>query len=233
MNEVRHLAPDDMLYFVDRRRMHFGNRTRKDENAVQIRFFDWIRNQLSRTDLIVKSRHRHDRHADAGNEEPPDRFDGIDHRLDTQPATEARELLFDQRVGDLFVVRVAGNVVLGAGAAVKGSVEYAVAVLNVPLVMVLGHSKCGAVEAALKRAGGGEAPPGAIKDLVGLIQAAADKVKDRPGDKLRNAIRANVEVGVERLRTLRPVLAERVKEGRLKVVGAVYDLRTGRVELVP
>jgi carbonic anhydrase len=143
------------------------------------------------------------------------------------------ELLFDQRVGDLFVVRVAGNVVLDAGAAVKGSVEYAVAVLNVPLVLVLGHSNCGAVEAALKRAGGGEAPPGAIKDLVGLIQAAADKVKDRPGDKLSNAIRANVEMGVERLRTLRPVLAERVKQGRLKVVGAVYDLRTGRVEVIP
>jgi carbonic anhydrase len=143
------------------------------------------------------------------------------------------ELLFDQAVGDLFVVRVAGNVVLGAGAAVKGSIEYAVAVLNVPLVLVLGHSQCGAVEAALKRAGGGEAAPGAIKDLVGLIQTAADKVKDRPGDKLGNAIRANVAMGVERLRTLPPVLAERVKDGRLKVAGAVYDLRTGRVEVLP
>jgi carbonic anhydrase len=142
------------------------------------------------------------------------------------------ELIFDQGVGDLFVVRVAGNVISGAGASVKGSIEYAVAELNVPLVLVLGHSQCGAVKAALKHLDANDAPPGAIGDLVATIRPAVLQARDRPGNLLDNAIRANVQRGVERLRTLEPILADRVKDGKVKVVGATYDLRGGKVTLV-
>ena len=142
------------------------------------------------------------------------------------------EILFDQGVGDLFVVRVAGNVVSGAGAVVKGSIEYAVAELQVPLIMVLGHSNCGAVKAAVKHIDEQDPLPGAINDLVGLIKPAVDQVQSRPGDKLENAIRANVALGVERLKSLAPILATAERAGRVKIVGATYELRTGRVSLV-
>jgi carbonic anhydrase len=142
------------------------------------------------------------------------------------------EILFDQGVGDLFVVRLAGNVVSGAGAVVKGSIEYAVAELNVPLIMVLGHSNCGAVKAAVKHLDEHDPLPGAINDLVGLIKPAVEQSKSRAGDKLENAIRANVALGVERLKSLAPILAGPVKEGRVKVVGATYELQTGKVTLI-
>jgi carbonic anhydrase len=142
------------------------------------------------------------------------------------------ELLFDMGVGDLFVIRVAGNVVSGAGAVVKGSVEYAVAELGVPLIMVLGHSGCGAVKAALKHIDDKDPLPGAIKELVDLVKPAVARSKGQPGDPLDAAIRANVKLGVERLRGLKPILAPRVKQGRLKVVGGVYDLRAGTVSLL-
>lgn len=142
------------------------------------------------------------------------------------------ELLFDMGVGDLFVIRVAGNVVSGAGAVVKGSVEYAVAELGVPLIMVLGHSGCGAVKAALKHIDDKDPLPGAIKQLVDLVKPAVTRSKGQPGDPLENAIRANVKLGVERLKGLKPILAPRVTQGRLKVVGGVYDLRTGTVSLL-
>jgi len=142
------------------------------------------------------------------------------------------EILFDQGVGDLFVVRVAGNVVGGTGVVVKGSVEYAVAELKVPLVMVLGHSNCGAVKAAVQHIDAKDALPGAINGLVELIKPAVEQVRNQPGDKLANAIRANVELGVERLTELEPILAEAVTQKRVRVVGATYDLATGRVALV-
>jgi carbonic anhydrase len=141
------------------------------------------------------------------------------------------ELLFDQGVGDLFVVRVAGNVVSGAGPPVKGSIEYGVAELGVSLVMILGHSECGAVKAAIKHMDDREALPGALGPLINSIRPAVQKAKGRPGDLLDNAIRANVEIGVGRLRSLQPIVAPAVQRGRVKVVGAVYDLRTGSVTL--
>lgn len=140
------------------------------------------------------------------------------------------EILFDQGVGDLFVIRVAGNIIGGTGAVVKGSVEYAVAVLNVPLVVVLGHSECGAVKAAVESIEEKDPLPGEIQGLVDLIKPAVDTVRGKPGDKLSNAIHANVELGVERLKGLEPLLAGPVREGRLTVVGATYDLATGRVK---
>src|SRR5208283_4332500 len=119
----------------------------------------------------------------------------------------APEILFDVGVGDIFVVRVAGNVVNGAGVTVKGSIEYGVAELNVPLIMVLGHSGCGAVKAAIKAIEAKDALPGAINDLVELIKPAVAKSKAVAGDPLDNAIRANVAIGVERLKELDPILA--------------------------
>ncbi len=143
----------------------------------------------------------------------------------------APEILFDQGVGDLFVIRVAGNVIGGSGPVVKGSIEYAVAELNVPLVMVLGHSNCGAVKAAIKHIDDHDALPGAINGLVNLIKPAVEEVRGKPGNKLANAIRANVELGVERLQGLEPILAGPVRAGKLKVVGATYDLATGRLKI--
>ena len=112
----------------------------------------------------------------------------------------APELVFDQGVGDLFVVRVAGNIVSGAGPTVKGSIEFAVAVLGVRLIMVLGHSQCGAVKAAIEHIDANDALPGSIGELIDPIRPAVLAVKGRPGDKLENVIRANVEKGVERSR---------------------------------
>ena len=141
------------------------------------------------------------------------------------------ELLFDQGVGDLFVVRVAGNVVSGAGPVLKGSVEYAVAELGVGLIMVLGHSACGAVKAAIKHVDDGDPLPGAIGELVNRIRPAVMKAKDMPGDRLANAISANVTLGVQTLTSLEPIVGPAVSSGQVKIVGAVYDLRTGAVAL--
>jgi len=142
------------------------------------------------------------------------------------------EIVFDQGVGDLFVIRVAGNVVGGSGAVVKGSIEYAVSGLNVPLVMVLGHSECGAVRAAIEHIDKHDSLPGEINALVELIKPAVEQVRSEPGDKLANATRANVGLGVERLQGLEPIVAPAVRNGKLKIVGANYDLATGRVATV-
>ncbi len=144
----------------------------------------------------------------------------------------APEILFDQGVGDLFVIRVAGNVVAGSGDVVKGSIEYGVAELGAPLIVVLGHGNCGAVKAAIKHIDAHDSLPGAIDGLVNLIKPAVLKVEGTSGDKLDNAVRANVEDGVARLKTLEPIVAKAVREGAVKVVGATYDLRTGRVTML-
>jgi carbonic anhydrase len=144
----------------------------------------------------------------------------------------APELVFDQGLGDLFVVRVAGNIISGAGASVKGSVEYAVAELGVKLIVVLGHSQCGAVKAAIKHIDANDALPGAIEELVATIKPSVTAVKGKPGEQLDNVIKANVERGVERLRSLDPILAKAVKKEQLKVVGATLELRTGKVTVL-
>ena len=143
----------------------------------------------------------------------------------------APESLFDVGVGDVFVIRVAGNVIGGAGATVKGSIEYAIAELNTPLIVVLGHSGCGAVNSAINHIDGQDRLPGAIDGLVELVKPAVVKSQGMPGDPLENAIRANVELGVQRLKMLEPIIAPRVKNGTVKVIGGVYDLKTGLVTL--
>lgn len=141
------------------------------------------------------------------------------------------ELLFDQGVGDLFIVRVAGNVVGGGGVFVKGSIEYGVAELGVPLIMVLGHSECGAIKAAIKHMDDRDPLPGALGELVNRLRPAVAKSRGMPGDRLANAIQVNVTTGVQTLQGLPPIIAPAVKRGRVKIVGAVYDLRTGGVTL--
>jgi len=136
------------------------------------------------------------------------------------------EIIFDQGIGDLFVVRVAGNILDDAG---LGSIEYAAEHLHVSLIMVLGHERCGAVEAAVK---GGEAP-GHIKSLVEALRPVVENAKGRPGDLAENAMRTNVKMVVDHLKESKPILEHLVHKGTLSVIGARYDLDDGRVTLIP
>lgn len=144
----------------------------------------------------------------------------------------APELIFDQGIGDLFVVRAAGNLVSGAGPVIKGSIEFAVAELGAKLILVMGHSQCGAVKAAIEHLDKNDALPGSIGDLVGLIRPAVVQTKGQPGDRLENTIKANVMKCVERIRTTDPILAKAAKAGEIKVVGGVYELRTGQMQVI-
>jgi carbonic anhydrase len=144
----------------------------------------------------------------------------------------APELIFDQGIGDLFVVRIAGNVVSGAGPTVKGSIEYGVAELGARLIMVLGHSGCGACKAAIEHIDANDALPGAIGALIDPIRPVVKMVAGQPGNKLENVIKANVREGVKRLEGLDPILSRLVNSGELRVIGGVYQLRTGKVEVV-
>jgi len=136
------------------------------------------------------------------------------------------ELIFDQGLGDLFVVRVAGNVATDTEI---GSLEYGAEHLHIPLLVVLGHESCGAVTAAVQ---GGEAE-GHIAALVSLIKPAVDKSRGMPGDPIANAVRTNVQMVVQQLRSSTPVLSELVAQGKLKIVGGVYSLKTGKVTWLP
>lgn len=136
------------------------------------------------------------------------------------------ELVFDQGLGDLFVVRVAGNV---ASDTELASLEYGAEHLHVPLLVVLGHQKCGAVTAAVE---GGRAE-GHLGALFGLLRPAVEKTRGMSGDPVENAVKANVEKVVRQLRASTPVLARLVSQGKLKVVGAVYSLDTGEVTWLP
>lgn len=138
----------------------------------------------------------------------------------------APEIVFDKGLGDLFTIRVAGNV---AGDAEIASMEYAVDHLHTPLIVVLGHQSCGAVKAAID---GGEAP-GHLPTLIGAIQPAVEKAKGESGDLTANAVRDNVAMVVEQLRSSKPVLADAVASGKLRIVGAVYSLDTGEVTWLP
>ena len=142
------------------------------------------------------------------------------------------ELVFDQASGELFVVRVAGNVVSGTGALVKGSIEFAVAELGARLIMVLGQSKWRAVKAEIEHIDKNDSLPGSIGGLVDLIKPAVIAAKGRPGDKLNNVIKANVERCVSRLKGLDPILSKLVDKNELLVVGATYELGTGVVEVI-
>src|SRR5271165_366297 len=135
------------------------------------------------------------------------------------------EIVFDQGLGDLFVVRTAGEVVDAAG---LGSIEYAVEHLGSRLIVVLGHERCGAVSAAVA----GAEEPGHIATVLKAIEPAVKQSKGKPGDPVENAVRAQALDVAKQLRAAKPVLAERVQSGNLKIVAARYDLDTGKVELL-
>jgi carbonic anhydrase len=137
------------------------------------------------------------------------------------------EIIFDQGVGDLFIVRTAGQVMAQAS---YGSIEFASLALGSKLIVVLGHQKCGAVDAAVKRP---DNPPGHIVTLINAIKPAAEKSKYMAGDRLENAIRQNVIEQVNELRDLEPVLAKKYQNGEILIVGAVYNLHSGKVEFLP
>jgi carbonic anhydrase len=141
----------------------------------------------------------------------------------------APEYAFDSARGDLFVCRVAGNF---ANTDVIASFEYAVAILGAPLIMVLGHDACGAVSATLKAIKDNETLPGHLPSLVAHLASAAKAGASQPGDPLANAIRQNVVDTVAALKAATPILDAAIAQKKLKIVGAIYRLASGRVEMV-
>lgn len=134
------------------------------------------------------------------------------------------EIIFDQGVGDLFIVRTAGQVSTYAS---WGSIEFAEEVLGTKLIVVLGHTQCGAVNAAVKL----PEVPGHIVTLINAIKPAVEKAKASQAEDLLDAsIRENIKTQVEQLKNLEPVLAKRVREGAVQIIGALYHLESGKVE---
>ena len=136
------------------------------------------------------------------------------------------EVIFDQGLGDLFVIRVAGNV---PSDEVIASIEYAMEHLGAKLIVVLGHQRCGAVAATLE----GGAAEGHLDSLIRRIQPAVAKAKSGHGDVLDNAVRINVQDSVALLKNSKPLLAEAEHEGKIRIIGARYDLDSGTVEILP
>jgi carbonic anhydrase len=132
------------------------------------------------------------------------------------------EIIFDQGLGDLFVIRTAGQVVDDV---VLGSIEYAVEHFGVRLIVVLGHEGCGAIKAALQD----EYIPCHISTITNKIKPAVEKAKTQIGDLLINAIIANIELNVYKLETLSPILHEALMNKGLLIIGAIYDMQGGNV----
>jgi carbonic anhydrase len=138
------------------------------------------------------------------------------------------EVLFGCGLGELFIVRNAGNVV---DLAAMGSIEYGVVVLGAPLVVVLGHERCGAVKAAVDVVEADASFPGSIGQMIEpIIPAVLRAKRDGQDDLLDRSVRHNVMRVVERLRSTEQLLMEPQRVGRLKIVGARYDLDDGSVE---
>ncbi|MEG4963105.1 MULTISPECIES: carbonic anhydrase [unclassified Microcoleus] len=134
------------------------------------------------------------------------------------------EIIFDQGLGDLFVCRVAGNVVSSEE---MGSLEFGTLVLGAKVLVVVGHKRCGAVDATIK----GAQVPGQIGSLLDAIKPAVESSKDQAGDRLENAVKANVILQAKRLKAS-PVISKLIAENKLKVVGGYYDLDTGKVTIL-
>lgn len=139
------------------------------------------------------------------------------------------ELLFDQCLGDIFVVRVAGNVV---DPIALGSIEYAAEHLGSPLVLILGHSKCGAVKATLESKG---KPEGNIGAIVKKIMPAVDAAKKKGGTQdeiLETAIKENVKNVYADVMKNSKIIPHLVEEGKLMIVAGEYDITTGKIEMI-
>src|SRR5258708_15268153 len=131
------------------------------------------------------------------------------------------ELAFDQSIGHLFVARVAGNL---ATSEIIGSLEYGAVVLGTKAILVMGHSGCGAVKAAMD----GKAVPGQISSLYALLQPAVEAA----GGDVDAGVKANAKIQANLLAKTSPVLAGLIKEGKLKIAAAYYDLGSGKVSLL-
>ena len=173
----------------------------------------------------VAKRHdfRHEREALTKGQNP---FAGV---LSCADSRVAPEYAFDAGRGDLFVCRVAGNLINDD---VIASFEYGVSVLNTPLILVLGHQACGAVDAAIKSIKDSTTLPGHLPSLVTALTPAVKAALGQPGNSLDNAIRQNVVLTVAGIKTATPILSQAVEDKKVRVVGAVYDLADGRVALV-
>jgi carbonic anhydrase len=173
----------------------------------------------------VTKRHdfAHEREALAGGQNP---FAAV---LGCADSRIAPEYAFDTARGDLFVCRVAGNFASDESIA---SLEYAVTVLNTPLILVLGHEACGAVDATIKSIKDGTTLPGHLPSLVAALSGAVKASAQQQGNSLDNAIKQNVLDNVAKLKAATPVLSASVEQNKLKVVGGVYRLRDGRVDIV-
>ncbi len=141
----------------------------------------------------------------------------------------APEFCFDSGRGDLFVCRVAGNF---ANAESIASFEYAVNVLSVPLILVLGHDSCGAVDATIKSLKDNTTLPGHLPSLVDALAPAVKDVLGEAGDTLANAIKRNVVRTVATLSAATPILSAAVEAKKLRVAGGIYQLATGKVAMV-
>ncbi|MCP5243415.1 MAG: carbonic anhydrase [Burkholderiales bacterium] len=143
------------------------------------------------------------------------------------------EFCFDEQRGDLFVARVAGNYITTDFIA---TLEYAAAVLHVPLIMVLGHESCGAIKAAIDATDNYEQFPGHIQTIATALTPAVRSVRRTPdyvaNDRYFDIVKKNVVLNVEELRKQPPILSRLVDGNKLKIVGGVYHLKTGRVELI-
>jgi carbonic anhydrase len=145
-------------------------------------------------------------------------------------ARVAPELIFDRDPGELFVCRVAGNYM---NVDILASLEYGVAVLGAPLVMVLGHTNCGAVKAVLQYEKDRKPLPGHLQMMLDAVSpGVAEAIRQGPADQLDRAIEANARYNAQRLRQAHPVIAKAVEEKRVEVVSAIYELATGQVRLL-
>jgi carbonic anhydrase len=142
----------------------------------------------------------------------------------------APEFIFDRGPGELFVCRVAGNYM---NVDILASLEYGVEVLGAPLIMVLGHTSCGAVKAVLQYEKDRKPLPGHLQMMLDAVSpGVVEAIRQGPADQLNHAIEANVRHNAQRLRQAHPVIAKAVEEKRVEVVSAVYELATGEVRLL-
>ena len=140
------------------------------------------------------------------------------------------EFVFDQGPGDLFVVRVAGNILEDEGLA---SLEYAAQFLGTPLIFVLGHSNCGAVSAAIKVMQDNATLPGHLPHLIDQVKPAVLAAqKTQPKDLLAASIAENVRQTVQHVTAAKPMLSDMIAAGKVKVAGGVYDIATGKMALI-
>lgn len=173
----------------------------------------------------VSRRHdfKHEREALSGGQNP---FAAV---LSCADSRIAPEFCFDTARGDVFVCRIAGNF---ASDEMIASLEYAVSVLQAPLIMVLGHESCGAVDAAIKSVKDGTVLPGHLPSLVDAIAPAVRAAQGQDGELRTNAIRRNVALNVDKLKAAAPILKPAADDKKIRIVGGVYVLKTGRVDLL-